>query len=178
MNRGQTLRQSTNHSRGRPMNKRLLLTLLVIVCQAEFVEPSWAATTETISVTVSLKAEVSASLDSETWVLGEVSLGDPMQTKTFTATNDGNVPIDLEICASNGAGGWTLGPAAALDVFMIALDNPSNPLSTANAPLASNLGKNEAHVFNLGYTVPTADSFGGEVNQSFDITLTVSTAAP
>lgn len=137
--------------------------------------PAVAATSASISVTVSLQEVISVSLDTATWNIGPISLGDTATLPTVTITNDGNVPIDVVIAGTNGAGGWTLGTAGN-NAFQVEVESPALTLTTATQPLATNLAVDGTKAIDLTYSAPTASSDAGGVDQSFSITVTASQA--
>ncbi len=139
---------------------------------------AWAAGSATISVTVSLEEVISVSLDNDAWVIGAIALSGSNGPETFTATNDGNVAIDLDIAGTNGAGAWTLAAAVGADAFRVAVTDPAISLSTTDQTLATNLAKNGTKAIALTYSAPTTDTKGGGVDQSFTITVTASKYVP
>ena len=138
----------------------------------------WAAETATISVTVALEETISVSLDSDTWDIGAIALSGSNGPETFTAANDGNVAIDLDVKGTNGAGGWTLAVAAGADAFRVAVTDPAINLTTVDQVLATNLAKGGNKAVAMTYHAPTSDTKGGGVDQSFSVTVSASKYVP
>ena len=123
----------------------------------------------------SLSSEVvSVSLDSNTWSLGGVSLSSTTSSPSYTATNDGNVAIDLTIKATNGTGGWTLAASAGADAFSVDVTSPALNLTTSDQNLATNVAVSGTKGIDLTYNAPTSDTAGGGTAQDFTITITAS----
>jgi len=133
---------------------------------------AWAADTGTITVTVSLQS-ISVSLDNSTWDIGPIALGGTNVLPTVTATNDGNVNIDLAIKGADGAGAWAIGTQGA-DTFEVDVASPVLTLSTTNQTLASSLAPSGTKTIDLTYKAPTSDTKGPSVAQGFAITITAS----
>lgn len=149
-----------------------LAIAVLMMATALFVAPAYAADSATISVTVSLEF-ISVSLDTAAWNIGPISLGGSNTLPTVTATNEGNVDIDVKIQGTDGAGGWTLGTSGA-DSFEVEETNTSTTLSTTAQALTTGLAPSATLDIDLTYTAPTSDTLGGAVDQSFDITVTAS----
>ncbi len=145
----------------------ILLTFLLAAGSAQ------AATTDTITVTVSLQSVISVSVTPNTWNITPLALTDTAPSPMFTATV-GNTATRLQIKATNAAGGWTLGSPPALDRFSVTVTSPPLTLTTANQTLAASVTANGSVNFNLTYAAPTDDSKGAGVAQGFTITLTAS----
>lgn len=138
------------------------------------------ASAATISVTVSLEV-VAVSVDPTAWVIGPIGLGGTDLLTPITATNDGDVPIDLNIRVVNGGGGWTVdGTSPDLNKFTVLADSgtPSFTmfrLTTTDAGLATNVSASGGtQVFDLTFTAPSSDDIGGGTAQGFDIVITAS----
>ncbi len=121
---------------------------------------------------------VSVSLNSNTWNIGPVDLGDSVGPVSYAATNDGNVAIDLSIRATNGAGGWTLASSPGANAFSVGLASPAIPLTTSDQTLATNVAVSGTKTIDLTYSAPTSDHFGGGVNQEFTVTVSASKHVP
>ena len=136
---------------------------------------AWAAETDTITVTVSLESIISVSLDTDAWNIGAIVLsGTPESSPQFTATNDGNVGIDLDIKSSDGANGWTVGDPAASDTFKVTVTTPSLTLALGDQALTTNMAPSGTKTIDMTYTAPTGDTQGAGMDQGFTITVTAS----
>ncbi len=156
------------------MSRRILtLGLALLICGP----PAWAATSDNITVTVSLEETVSVSLDVNTWTIGAIALSGTDASPTFTATNDGNVAEDISIRGTNSAGGWTLGTAGA-DTFQVDETNSVTTLSTTAQLIASDVAVSGTVTINMNYTAPSSDTLGGGVDHSFTITVSAAAATP
>jgi Subtilase family len=126
----------------------------------------------------SLSSEtVSVSLDSSTWNLGCIELQDT-PSSSYTATNDGDVAVDLSIKATNGAGGWTLAASPGANAFSVDVASPAISLTTADQTVATNVAVSDTRSIGLTYNAPTSDTIGGGVDQSFTITLSATKSVP
>jgi len=114
---------------------------------------------------------ISVSLDSNTWDIGSIVLSGSSVSPSYTATNDGNVAIDLTIKATDGAGGWTLAPAAGANAFRVAVTSPALNLSTSDQSLATNVGVAGTQGIDMTYNAPTSDTYGESVDQQFTVTV-------
>jgi len=160
------------------MTKIVLATLM-----AGFVSigmpATYAATNASVTVTVTLAEVVSVNIDVATWAIGANALSVTATSTLFTATNDGNVTEDLAIKAENGAGAWTLGPAAGTNQFALGLAT-SAPYATFVAidkigvALKPALAMTATQPFKMQYSMPTSDTKGGGVGQGFNVTVTAS----
>lgn len=153
--------------------RRVTLLLALTLCVAGWTGQAHAGTTGMIAVTVSLQEEISVSLDASAWNIGPIALSGTDPLGTVTATNDGNVTIDLDIRGADGAGGWTIGTPAGTDQFEVALTTPST-LTTVNQTLATSVAKGGTVFIDMTYSAPTSDTLGGGVDQGFNITVTAS----
>jgi len=149
----------------------ILALALGLVC---LTGQAFAATTGAITVTVSLEESISVSLSSSVWNIGPIALSGSSGPQAFTATNDGNVTIDLAIKASNGANSWTLGDPAAADTFKVTVASPALTLTTTNQSLATSVAVAGTAPIGLTYAAPTSDTQGGGVDHSFSVTVTAS----
>lgn len=156
------------------MRKSILTLSLVLLASGA---PAWGASTDTITVTVSLEEVVSVSLDANTWTIGAIALSGTDSSPTFTATNDGNVVEDISILASNSAGGWTLGTAGA-DTFQVDETNSVTTLTTSAQMIASDVALSGTVTIDLDYTAPSSDTLGGGVDHSFTVTVSAAAATP
>ena len=152
--------------------KKILLVLIAAMCVVGLAGNSWAATEDTISVSVELASVVSVSVTPNSWNIGPTTLS-ATSTQSCSAQNDGNVLIDLAARATNGANGWTLGNPAASDVFSVRY-GASLYLTTSDQTCATAIGPSGTLPFDLTYEAPSGDSFGGGVSQAFLVTLTAS----
>lgn len=153
--------------------RRIIISVALVLALAGATNPARAATTDTITVTVSLTEAISVSLDNNVWNIGSIGLSQSTSLATVTATNNGNVTVDLDIKGSNGAGGWSIGPQSA-DTFQVSVTSPALVLTTTDQALASALVVSGTKTINLNYQSPTSDSFGGGVDQGFSVTVTAS----
>lgn len=138
----------------------------------------WAAPSDTITVTVSLAETVSVSLDNHTWTIGAITLGSTAGPALYTATNNGNVAINLTIRATNGAGGWTLAPSPGPNAFSVTVASPSITLRTSDQALAANVAVGGTKPISLTYWTPTSDTIGGGVSQGFSIIVSATKYVP
>ena len=159
--------------------KKGTLILALAVCLVGLTGQAWAGTTDQISVTVSLGSIISVDLDANTWTIGAITVsGTPEASPQFTAENDGNVDINLDIKASNGANSWLLGSPAASDTFEVTVTTPSLTLTISDQALTTNLAPAATKTIDMTYTPPTADTQGGGVDHSFSVTVTASLYIP
>ena len=152
--------------------------LLLFVGLVGFASQSRAATSDSITVTVSLGQVVSVSLDSNFWGIGSVVLGGVSTSPLYTATNNGNVAIDLTIKGTDGDGGWVLAPIAGAEEFSVDLTNPVLNVSTVDQVLATNVAVDGVKIIEMTYGVPVSDTFGGGVDQGFILFVTASLYVP
>ena len=138
--------------------RKLLLVFAMAACLVGVTGQASAATTDTITVTVSLAEVISVTLDQPTWVIGAIAIDFISASFPVIATNEGNVRIDLNIDGTDGAGGWTLGNADASNVFAVGV----TPAVIAAFPLTTGAG----------------DTQGGGTSQDFTVTLTASEHVP
>ncbi len=159
--------------------RKLVLVFAIVVCLVGVTGQASAATTDTITVTVSLASVISVTLDQPTWVVGEIALDFVSASFPVVATNAGNVDIDLVIKGTNGAGGWALGSPDASDVFEVgvtpAVVTPF-ALTTGDLSLHNTLPHTTSNTtsFGLVYNAPSADTVGPGTAQGFTITVTAS----
>jgi len=159
--------------------KKAVLMLAMVVGLVGFGGQAWAATSDSIAVTVSLAEEVSVSLDSNAWDIGAITIGGgPYGPASYTATNDGNVAIDLTIAGTDGAGGWTLAASAGANAFAVDVNTGAISLSTGGDTLATDVAKDDTVGIDLSYSPPTSDSYGGGEDQGFDITVSATKYVP
>ena len=155
------------------------LVMLAMLGLVGFAGQGWAASSDSITVTVSLTEEVSVSLDYEVWNIGPIALGGgPYASPAITATNDGNVAIDLTIAGTDGNGGWSLAASATDDAFAVDVNTGAVALSTGGDSLASNLAKDGTQGIAMSYSPPTTDSYGGGVDQGFTVTVSATQYVP
>lgn len=158
--------------------KKQIWMIALVVGAAALAGQGWAATSDAISVTVSLSEAVSVSLDTDAWNIGAIALGATVAGPTVTATNDGNVAADFSISGTSGAGGWTLASAAGANAFAVraAIGASTVNLSTSPQSLKTNVAPGGTAVFDLTYYAPTSDTYGGGVGQGFTITVSAAKA--
>lgn len=159
------------------MRKTIAITLMFWGVLA-FAPQSHAATSDTITVTVSLEEVVSVSLNNSAWIIGSIALSGSSAAPSNTATNDGNVAIDLDIKATDGAGGWTLAASAGADAFSVDVTSPAISLSALDQSLATNVAASGTKSIDLTYNAPTSDTAGGGVDQGFTVTITATKYVP
>ncbi len=153
--------------------RKTSLTLALAIGLVGIMGQAWADSEATITVTVELES-ISVSLDTSAWEIGPITLGGSDTLPTVTATNEGNVDIDLKIKGANGTGGWTIGTPAGEDTFEVALTSPAITLTTSDQSLADAVAPDATTSIDLAYAAPSIDNFGGGVDQGFDITVTAS----
>ncbi len=117
---------------------------------------------------------ISVNVTPGTWNLSEVALGSSHGPTSFSA-QVGNADTKLEIKATDGAGGWTLGSAPGLNVFSVTVTSPALTLSSSYQTLSPSVTANTSLGFDLTYNAPTSDDVGAGVGQGFDITVRAST---
>lgn len=156
--------------------KRVMMLLMLTLCIAGWTGQASGAETASISVTVSLATEISVSIDNTAWTLGALGLGDAGAQHSATATNNGNVAVNLSIQADlTGANGWTIGAISASDQFVVSLATPATTLTTSPQSLATNVAKDGTAAILLDFTMPSADTVGGGESHDFSIVVTAST---
>lgn len=159
--------------------KKLVLVFAMAACLVGFTGQASAATTDTITVTVSLASVISVTLDQPTWVVGEIALDFVSSPFPVVATNAGNVDIDLVINGTDSGGGWTLGATDASDVYAVEVTpagDSSFALTTGDSSLDAALPHTTSNTksFDLVYNAPSANTFDAGVAQGFTITVTAS----
>jgi len=157
--------------------KRFYAILIFLGCSFIFSSTSFGADTATITVSVSLQEIISISLTPTSWDIGAISLGQSYESSEFTVSNDGNVAEDINIKATDGAGGWILGTTPGEDTFTLSADvSPYSSyditISKSDTELISNLALGSSTKFKLKYSSPTSDTKGGGISQNFTIILT------
>ncbi len=155
--------------------KKTALMLALVVGVVGMTGRAWAADTDTISVTVSLETLISVSVTPDSWPIGPIGLGGTNALASTTAANDGNVAETFDIMGSDGAGGWVIGTPADADQFEVAV-TAGPKLSTSYQQLVATVAAGADFVFDLTYTAPDPDTYGGGVDQSFTITIKASAA--
>lgn len=156
--------------------KRKTVVAAMVLCLALLSGQAIAGTTDSITVTVSLVEAISVSLDNSTWSIGPIALDGTDTLATVTATNDGNVTIDLDISGANGTGGWTIGTPAGADQFEVSCStcSPATTLTAVDQDLQDSVIADGTKTIDMTYTAPSSDSFGGGVDQGFSIVVTAS----
>ena len=157
--------------------KRKALIFALAVISSGSLNRTWAATSDTITITVSLAQIISVSVTPNAWNIGAMVLSGTAGPSSFTATV-GNTTTTLEIVGSDGAGGWTLGATAGLNQFAVAVSNPALTLTKVYQTLHAGVPVNGSWSFALTYFAPSQDNKGAGLNQSVAITLRASTPAP
>jgi hypothetical protein len=155
------------------MIRWMMLFALVVVVLVGFGQGAWAQASDSITVTVSLGEEFMVVVDPNNLDLGQLSLGGVSGPHAATATV-GNTTTQLDIRATDGAGGWVIGNAAGSDQFRVAVSSPALNLTTTDQQLDAGVVPYASRNFNLTYHAPTADTFGAGVGQGFSITITAS----
>lgn len=155
--------------------KKATVLAAMAVCLVLFTGQVRADTTGTISVTVSLEA-ISVSLNNATWNIGPIALGGTSVLPTVTATNNGNVVIDLKIRGANGNGNWSIGSPAGLNTFVVTLVDPATTLTAVDQVLKNGVATTGTHAINMTYSAPASDDKGAGVDQGFNIVVTASKA--
>ena len=154
--------------------KRTTVVAALALCLALLTGQAWAATTDSITVTVSLEEAISVSLDNDAWTIGPIALNGSDTLLTVTATNDGNVTIDLDIRGAGGNGGWTIGTPAGPNQFEVSLASPAITLTDVDQDLQNSVIAGGTKTIDMTYTAPSSDTFGGGVDQGFSIVVTAS----
>ncbi len=153
--------------------KHFSLILVMALAALLSAESADAATTDTITVTVSLQTVISVTVTPDTWTIGAIALSSTVGPESFSASV-GNTATKLEIKATDGAGGWSLGGTPSLDQFSVTVASPPLTLTTTNQTLAASVAANGSVGFDLTYAAPLSDSQGAGTAQGFTITLTAS----
>ncbi|MEK7572062.1 MAG: hypothetical protein AAB553_07360 [Patescibacteria group bacterium] len=164
--------------------KQLVLaqTILSLVLLSVFVLPARAATTASVTATVTVQ-NISVAVSDGTVSYGTLALntsGGTNGSDTQTATNDGNVTVDFNVRGQNTAA-WTLGATAGSNQyvhrFCVATcgSAPTNytALTTSYQTLASSKAASATQTFDLHITTPTSTS--SYAQQSVDITVQAAT---
>jgi hypothetical protein len=133
------------------------------------------AQTDSIAVTVSLQQAVSVSITPNAWNIGPIALSGTSGPTSFTATV-GNVATQLDIAASDAAGGWTLGNTAGLNQFVVGVASPALTLATTYQVLAASVPAYGSQGFALSYQAPSSDDLGAGISQAFTVTVRASAA--
>ncbi len=154
--------------------KKTTVVAALALCLALMTGQAQAGTTDSISVTVSLEEVISVSLDNNAWSIGPIALNGSDPLATVTATNDGNVSIDLDIRGADGTGGWTIGTPAGADQFEVSLVSPAITLTAVDQVLQNSVATGGTKTIDMTYTAPSSDIFGGGVDQGFSIVVTAS----
>jgi hypothetical protein len=155
-----------------------LITLLTLAFILVFTPVANAATTGTVTATVTVQS-VSVSVTDGTVAYGTLGVNSSAGTNgtdTQTATNNGNVAEDLNIKGQNTAN-WTLAATAASDQYVHKFcvascgSAPTNftALTTSYQALASNIGASATQTFDLYLTTPTVSTNFSQ--QSVDIVV-------
>jgi len=153
--------------------KRQALILAAALCVSAVVPAARAATTDSISVTVSLVATIEVDLEPNSWLIGPVQLSSVTPWTTFTAAV-GNTAPKLEIALANPTGGLVAGAAPGVNTFAVEVDDPPMFLTTAWQVLAASAPPYGAKVFRMRYYAPTASTIPADRDQSFSILVRAS----
>lgn len=137
-----------------------------------------------ISDGISYEAEViSITVTPDTWGLGPRALGYAGESGAFTLNNNGNVPADVTVKGSNGAGGWTLQSAPGTNAFTVETDRGDDGsyetvLSSSEQLFINAMPVSANQALGLRYSAPTGDTYGAGVNQGFTVTFKASPDVP
>ena len=158
--------------------RKLGLVFAIVVCLVGVTGQASAATTDTITVTVSLGEVISVTLDEPTWSIGAIAIDFVSSAFPVVATNAGNVDIDLDINGENGAGGWTMAASVGTDAFRVTVTPAviaAFPMTTGGTKMFDALPHTTSNTtsFDLTYNAPSGDT-AGPVDQGFTITVTAS----
>lgn len=160
-------------------SKKAFLLATVLVLPFVFVTKVFAATTGTVTATVTAQ-NISVTVSDGTVSYGTISLNASAGTNaadTQTATNNGNVAEDLTIKGSNSAN-WTLSATNSstdtyIHKFCVATCDsaPTNytALTTNYQSLASNIAASGTQTFDLYLTTPQTSSV--YTAQNVDVTI-------
>lgn len=142
--------------------------------------PLFSQATDNVTVTVTLQ-NVAVSVSDGTVAYGTLNTSDSEDTTTNgiddsqTATNDGNVAVDLNILGSDTSA-WTLESSAGADQYVhnfCTSDCDSSPtwtdLTTNYQTLASSVSPSGSQAFDLEINTPT--STGTFAEQNADVTV-------
>lgn len=177
------------------MSKRTsLLAIAALVALALLVPTSQtlAAQSDTISVTVTISATVSVAVTEGSYDFGSLSAGATALSSPLTVTNDGSGIDETYSLSCSDTANWTVGAAAAADVFVLSAQFSSiTPISfdgddaLSTTPVAAsgtafagdttgaNVPYNEVRALWLQIQTPTSTAAAGQQT----ITLTVTAAA-
>ena len=155
---------------------RISITIILCLFFILTSTPSWGNESDTISVSVHL-ALVCVEFDTNTWNIGAITMGSIVGPESFNAINCGNVPIDMLISGTDGAGGWELENSASTNSFRVGITNPPMNLATLYDDIAYNVQPDEIFSFEMTYYAPLVDTIG-PISQNFSITISASLATP
>jgi hypothetical protein len=157
--------------------KRLAVVIVVAMSLCCFtLSKTQAALTADITVTVSLAAAISVTVDPTTWVIGPVALNSTTTSPTSYTATVGYSATRLEIKGADVPSGWAIGPAPASNVFeMVVATGTPVILTNGYQLLTASVPGNRYESFDLTYYAPTGDTFGDGVAQGFNVTLQAST---
>ena len=161
--------------------KILILSLLTSLLAINFVTIANAATSASVTATVTLQNE-SVTVSDGTISYGTLSTSTAKSTiaadlnDTQTVTNNGNVAEDLSIRGQDSAN-WTLAGTAGANQYVhkfctaTCSSPPTNftALTTSNATLATNVAASGTQTFELQITTPSSSTSFAQ--QSVDVTV-------
>jgi hypothetical protein len=157
----------------------LALTSSAIVCFYVFSSPVKAASSATVTATVTVQ-NISVTVSDGTvayGTLGTSTSAGTNGTDTQTATNNGNVTEDLLIKGQNTTA-WTLGATSSSDQYIHRFCSSScaspptsyTALTTSNQTLAASKAASATQTFDLYITTPSSSS--SFTQQSVDVIVT------
>ena len=166
------------------MKKALLIMSLLAVGMVVGVPQATAQ--EEITVTVTVPTLLSVTLDTDSWPIGDVTLGQTVTSDTIRATNNGNVAETFTIVSGNSVidpgpppvQGWTCGAPAGSETF--AMEAQGGDLSSYTSicgtaqTLETPVAKDAFVDFTLRFTAPSATAY---VDTQHTITVTVTASA-
>lgn len=144
------------------------------------VPETYAAPTDTLTVTVTLAEIISVSVDVPSWAIGAKALSETAVSGEITALNDGNVTENFAIMGADGAGAWTLGAAAGADTFALGFDKvagyagPFTAIDKTGVALAASVAVAGSQKFAMQYSMPTSNTKATGAAQGFTVTVTAS----
>lgn len=126
---------------------------------------------------------VSISVSPDVWDIGPRELSAVVESGTYAVANEGNVPVDVSVRATNGANGWTLAAAPAHNAFQIEVDiNDTGVydlvLNTGEQSFVEDIAVSGTVDVGLRYSAPTGDTFGADSAQDFAVVFKATVGVP
>jgi len=146
-----------------------LFAVAIAVLLLGYTGQASAAIDASITVSVTLAASMSFTLNTPTWNVGPVDIGVVVgPSADYIVTNTGTVTTKIWIKGANTATGWNIG-AKGIDTFQVDVDTPPLMLTALGQALGT-VAKAGTHTFHLTYSAPT-DTTLDDGAQNFPILL-------